>query len=534
MAIPASLSLFSNTVQDLVAELPRRLESVKGMRQVSEEFGAGRIAPLSVIFRVEENLGLSEGMVLIDDVSRILSRQRRLLEVRSATQPLGSSQPFEPARLAARLEAVREGFERMREGANQLEKGLNEGAAKLRTAILVEEVTGIPLTGSGSSSTEASTREALVSGLKQAYGGMFNAAPSTSGEEAKSEAAGASDQPKEAAVPATVAEGPRAQLLSELGQAAEGAGQIAEGATRAQRELTSILNDPVGRRALDRLLINQETVQDQPELRQSLQAYISPDGRMARIDLVQADRLFSAPALDQVFELRTQLRTWLSELKDIPQGQTPEVLITGANAQAADIRAITQSDQIRAWFAIPLGVFLVLLISLRDVMACINLVLTMLLTYCFALGITHVVFVWGMGAPGLDWKVPYFLFVLLVAVGVDYNVFLMTRLQEEAKALGLRAGILRSVAQTGGLISSAAAITACSFAAFLFSPLSSLRQLGFALVIGIGVDALLVRPILVPCGHWLIYRSRTAVQKARSRLPSVVTSAASKLARVVD
>ena len=84
----------------------------------------------------------------------------------------------------------------------------------------------------------------------------------------------------------------------------------------------------------------------------------------------------------------------------------------------------------------------------------------MLLTYAFALGATRPAVRQVLGADGLDWKVPYFLFVLLVAVGVDYNVFLMTRLQEEAAALGLRAGINRAIAQTGGLISSAAAITA--------------------------------------------------------------------------
>jgi RND superfamily putative drug exporter len=116
-------------------------------------------------------------------------------------------------------------------------------------------------------------------------------------------------------------------------------------------------------------------------------------------------------------------------------------------------------------------------------------------------------FVTAFGAAGIDWKVPYFLFVLLVAVGVDYNVFLMARLREEAHLRSLRAAIIRAVGQTGGLISSAAAITACSFASFLFSPLSSLRQLGFALVIGITTDAIIVRPLLVPCGHWLLKRS---------------------------
>jgi RND superfamily putative drug exporter len=132
----------------------------------------------------------------------------------------------------------------------------------------------------------------------------------------------------------------------------------------------------------------------------------------------------------------------------------------------------------------------------------------MLLTYLFALGVTHAVIVRGLGAEGLDWKVPYFLFILLVAVGVDYNIFLISRLREEAAQWGLRAGVQLAIGQTGGLITAAAAITACSFAAFLASPLGSLRQLGLALVVGITVDAALVRPVLVPCGHWLLNRHR--------------------------
>jgi RND superfamily putative drug exporter len=163
---------------------------------------------------------------------------------------------------------------------------------------------------------------------------------------------------------------------------------------------------------------------------------------------------------------------------------------------------------VQSWFIVPIGVFLVLLVALRDPLACFNLVATMVLTYTFALGTTHVVFVTILGAQGLDWKVPYFLFVLLVAVGVDYNVFLMTRLNEESQRRGLRRGIVRAIGQTGGLITSAAAITATSFASFLFSPLGSLRQLGFALVVGILIDATLVRPLLVPCGHWLLRRTR--------------------------
>jgi RND superfamily putative drug exporter len=266
----------------------------------------------------------------------------------------------------------------------------------------------------------------------------------------------------------------------------------------------SILEDPVGRRALDRLLITPQDVRQNPELLESFAVYITPDGRQARIDVTQADRVFSNDAMDQVQTVRRRLREYLGEY----QGVQVKALIAGANAESADVRSLTRDDQVRSWFIVPIGVFLVLLMALRDPWSCANLVATMVLTYAFALGATHLLFVTALGAPGLDWKVPYFLFVLLVAVGVDYNVFLMTRLHEEAARHGLRGGIIRAIGQTGGLISSAAAITACSFASFLFSPLSSLRQLGFALVVGIAIDALLVRPLLVPCGHWLLRRSR--------------------------
>jgi RND superfamily putative drug exporter len=202
--------------------------------------------------------------------------------------------------------------------------------------------------------------------------------------------------------------------------------------------------------------------------------------------------------------LRRRLNDYLGEY----QGIHVTAKIAGANAESADIRVLTQNDQVQSWFIVPIGVFIVLVVALRDPLACLNLVATMVLTYAFALGMTHLVFVTLLGAEGLDWKVPYFLFVLLVAVGVDYNVFLMTRLHEESQQRGLLAGIVRAIGQTGGLISSAAIITASSFASFLLSPLSSLRQLGFALVVGILVDAVLVRPLLVPCGHWLLGRTR--------------------------
>jgi RND superfamily putative drug exporter len=530
---------------------------------------------------------------MIDDVSRLLSNQRRNGEVRSATQPLGSPEPLKRARLASRFGEVDEGFQKLAQGALTLEEGLNAGAAKLRAALWMEEKLGLNLSGpaaprapaeapppgpspspqptpkpTGEPSPEAVSQglqtastallwaqgapsswnvPALASAFNQVAlqsarstirgakddaarrmgersAGLFDAAvrlvggaPASKPSSPPEPTADAKPSPPPttttttntntaaAPSPTSTPEKPARTLLRELTRAAEGAGQIAAGAEYAHREVSAILTDPMGRMALDRLLITPETVEQNPDLLKSFAAYITPDGRHARIDLTLRDRVFSDGAMSQVETIRRRLQDYLADYEGMPN---LKAYVAGANAESADVRQLTRADQVQSWFVVPLGVFLVLLIALRDPLACFNLVATMVLTYAFALGATHLVFVTLLGAEGLDWKVPYFLFVLLVAVGVDYNVFLMTRLQEETAGHGFRGGIVRAIGQTGGLISSAAAITACSFASFLFSPLGSLQQLGFALVVGITVDAVLVRPLLVPCGHWLLRRSR--------------------------
>jgi putative drug exporter of the RND superfamily len=242
----------------------------------------------------------------------------------------------------------------------------------------------------------------------------------------------------------------------------------------------------------------------------SFSAYIAPDGHRSQVILTQADRIYSAAAMDQVETLRRRTNDFVRDFETLHV----TARFCGENAESADIRALIRSDQVQSWYVVPVGVFLVLFLALRDPMVCVNLVATMVLTYAFALGATHLLFVTALGAAGIDWKVPYFLFVLLVAVGVDYNLFLMARVREESHSLPLQAAIVHAVGQTGGLITSAAAITACSFASFLFSPLSSLRQLGFALVVGITMDALIVRPLLVPCGHWLLKRPSDRRQRS--------------------
>ncbi len=509
----AALGTQTTFTQDTLLEMPERTASAEALRLVARKFGAGIAAPLTVVLESDENLRESQGLALIDDVSRKLARQKWLTEVRSATQPLGSTKPLEPARLSARLSAVNAGFQQIETGADQLRTGLEDGLAKLKAARWLLNRTGLQAPQPGEpvdpNSPEAkANREAFANGFKRAGSFLLG------GNRASTATAPPAEKSQSPAAP-VAAEKPD-PTIEQLTKAAGGALQIGDGIRRASKEISTILADPVGRASLDRLLIDPTTLREHPELRESFETYITQDGKAARFDLTQGARVFSTEAMDEVVELREKLRDRLDEESEPLKVR---VIVAGPNAESADIRKLTRDDQVQSWFVIPIGVFIVLLIALRDPMACINLVATMLLTYLFALGATHFLFITCLGSEGLDWKVPYFLFVLLVAVGVDYNVFLMARLHEETGTLGLRAGIGRAVAQTGGLISSAAAITAVSFASFLFSPLSSLRQLGFALVVGITVDALIVRPLLVPCGQWLLHR-RSESRRMGQLLPA--------------
>ena len=141
MVPPAVLGLRTVYLQDTLTEMPADTASVQALRQVAEEFGQGFLAPLTVVLETQspgDNLKESEGLALIDDASRFLSQNRRLVEVRSATQPLGSTALFDPARISARLGAVDQGFDKMADGATQLHDGLIQGVAKIRLAIMLE------------------------------------------------------------------------------------------------------------------------------------------------------------------------------------------------------------------------------------------------------------------------------------------------------------------------------------------------------------------------------------------------------------
>lgn len=184
---------------------------------------------------------------------------------------------------------------------------------------------------------------------------------------------------------------------------------------------------------------------------------------------------------------------------DLPD-DVGEMHFIGATPSIYDLKYTTDRDQIRIDILVLSGVFLILVLLLRRTAVSGYLILSVFFSYLATLGVTFVVF-WALDPSefgGLDWKVPMFLFTILIAVGEDYNIFLMTRIEEEQRKHGLLDGIIVALRRTGSIISSCGLIMAGTFSSLLSGSLVGMHQLGFALAFGVLLDTFVVRPILVP------------------------------------
>jgi len=174
------------------------------------------------------------------------------------------------------------------------------------------------------------------------------------------------------------------------------------------------------------------------------------------------------------------------------------VLVGGATAEEADLRAATEHDTKLLVPLVLLVVFTVLVLLLRAVAAPLMLMATVVLSFFAAIGGSLMLFSVFADFPGEDPSYPLFAFIFLVALGVDYNIFLMARVREEAHRRPTRDAMLTSLAVTGGVITSAGVVLAGTFAVLAVLPLIALTQLGVTVAFGVLLDTLVVRSILVP------------------------------------
>lgn len=201
------------------------------------------------------------------------------------------------------------------------------------------------------------------------------------------------------------------------------------------------------------------------------------------------DTADSLAAEETVRSLRAELTSSLGE---------GVALVGGTTAVDVDTNDTSIRDRTVIIPAILVVILLILMLLLRSVLAPVLLILSVILSFGAALGVSALVFTHVFGFPGGDPAVPLYGFVFLVALGVDYNIFLMSRVREESLVHGTRPGILRGLVATGGVITSAGLVLAATFAALGVIPILFLAQLAFIVAFGVLLDTFLVRSLLVP------------------------------------
>ncbi|HIM29549.1 MAG TPA: MMPL family transporter [Planctomycetes bacterium] len=238
----------------------------------------------------------------------------------------------------------------------------------------------------------------------------------------------------------------------------------------------------------------------------------------ARMDVIVGPDPFSAEAAQIVGKIERTLARLSKDTNSF--WKNTEFHLAGTTVGIRDLRDVTQSDTVRIRWLTVLAVYLVLLVITRRAGVSAYMIASVLLTYLVTLGSVWLLFNWiaGDDFPGLDWRVPLFLFVILVAIGQDYNVYLAMRVFEEQRILGPIRGVRQAVIKTGGIITSCGLVMAGTFfsmTATAWSPwlgsvlgipgwsgqtgnLQAIVQLGAALSLGVVLDTFIVRSVLLP------------------------------------
>jgi RND superfamily putative drug exporter len=248
-----------------------------------------------------------------------------------------------------------------------------------------------------------------------------------------------------------------------------------------------------------------------------------PGRHVTRLDVVLKSDPFASESAATLETVETWLRDYLPPRTQLTGPVQAECY--GVTVQARDLQAVIERDRLRVNGLVLGGIFLILLVLVRRPWLAAYLLATVLLSYYATLGMTTLfATAWGGKPLGqVEWRVPFFLFTILVAVGEDYNILMVTRALQERKRHGPAEGVRRGLARTGGTITACGVIMAGTFATLMLAGLGTLVQIGFALGVGVLLDTLLIRPFLVPAFMLLVWRGEerpdTLPLRPLTRLP---------------
>ena len=245
-------------------------------------------------------------------------------------------------------------------------------------------------------------------------------------------------------------------------------------------------------------------------------AYIGQSGTTTRINLAFALDPRAVSTMELIPKIQERVR---QTILDAPYGKLAgsagfRVDVTGDTPLYADMRTLRRSDFKVVAVAAVLVVFGVLLWLLRSPVQSLLLIAATLLTYIAAYGMAWLACYAMFGFPGLNWQIDFIFFIVILSLGQDYNIFVVTRIREEKRTASPAKAVATAIWRTGHVVSSCGIIMAATFASMLSGSLVVMRQFAVAFALGVLLDSFIIRPLVVPALILLLDRDRNRPPKA--------------------
>jgi len=278
------------------------------------------------------------------------------------------------------------------------------------------------------------------------------------------------------------------QLSSGLTEGANGLQQIGDGLTEVQGYLSEIEtdeNNPI-------VMIPEEALENEAFM-EGANMYLSDDKTIAKFEVILEYNPYSTEALTMVDSIREKA----DEVKQNTIFENSEALLGGISSTNNDLQNVSDEDYSKTVLYMIIGIFIILIILLRSIIMPIYLIGSLVLTYFTSMAISEIIFVNIMGYDGLTWAVPFFAFVMLTALGIDYSIFLMDRFNEY-RDVNIKEAMITSMKKMGTVIISAAVILGGTFGAMLPSGVLSILQIATVVLVGLALYAFVMLPLFIP------------------------------------
>ena len=509
ITVPLVFSYDNDLSFNTVDEIGSEYESVQGLEAIEAAFGKGNSLPVQIVVKSDDELNGEETVPYFDSLSQDILKVEGVETVRAITRPTGTA--IEDFYVDTQLGMIADGLDEARAGLGEVGAGLDEVEGNLSA---ISQQTG----GSAGIGEAAAGLAQLNDQLGQVTQGLQQTGniPQTVG--ALGQISGGLSEIQQGL---QAGAGQSSELGTSLSQLASGVGasndglvEIADGLEEAAATLQAISESESVR---ETGIYLPESALEGEELAPLLDQYTFADGTGMLMEVVLAVDPYSPEAIDVVTEIK---ETVAQSVNNTPLEGT-EIAYGGISSINSDLADISSSDFTRTVIIMLTSLFLVLAFLLRSLIMPLYMIGSLLLTYIASISITELIFVNLLGYDGITWAVPFFGFVMLVALGVDYSIFLLDRFQEEAMgAIDVRQAMRTSMAKMGTVIITAAIILAGTFGAMLPSGVLSLMQIASIVITGLLLYGLIVLPLLVPAvtvsfgnGAWWPFGNRNTNNK---------------------